>query len=173
MKKRILFLLVFCISTLLSSAQVTFIQTTKNNVLSKKYITFTIVDKATNYVLAKKPVKYNATDKMPTCYFTVDLPSGISSLRYGSRRMFVIHTLQNKEQDLALENNKSEDDIFFNRARFIVNAYDKQWNIYVDNDTVLFRSKADGRYLSIDATGDYKAVKDMADASHWKLYRIY
>lgn len=172
MKIKIQLLGLFCAFSLMASAQLSKVHTSKDDVLTKKYEEFVIVDEATNYVMAKSPVKYSAGNQMPSCYFTLDLPSGVTSLTPGTPRWFVIHTLEVSDEDWVLENNKAENDMFFGRGRFVVNAINKQWLIQVVNDKVVFKSRYNNKYLKIDENGDYKPVADMSQASKWKLYHV-
>ena len=157
------------------SAQMPSIHTEKSDVLAKKYKTFVLVDKATNYVLAKTPVKYDAGTDMPTCFFTVDIPEGLTEIAKGSHRFFVIHSLQETDEDWVLENSDSEKDIFFGRGRFVVNAATKQWFLTIDNDRVVIESRhgVPALYLAVDDSGDLKPVKEKSKASRWKLYYVY
>lgn len=169
-----MFILFITLSLFASSfAQLSTIHTSQQDLVSKNYKKFILVNENTGYAFGKQPVKFVPGGEMPECYFSVDLPANASSVAKGIPRDLVIHTTEVPSEDWVLENNRSEGDIFFGRERFVVNAIDKKWKVQVIDDVVIFQSKYDDNYLTIDQEGDLKRTSSMSDAARWKLYYVY
>jgi len=171
---RSIFILFITLSLCAASfAQLSNIHTSQKDLVAKKYTKFILVNENTGYALGKQPVKFTPGGEMPECYFSVDLPANAASLATGAPRDLVLHTTEVPSEDWVLENNRNEGDIFFGRGRFVVNDIDKQWKVQVIDDVVIFQSKYDNNYLTIDQEGDLKRTSSMPEAARWKLYYVY
>ncbi len=175
MKIAISFIVLFFV-IVSANGQLPSICTSDADAAVKKYKTFVMVDKTTGYVLAKTPVKYNPEDDMPTCYFTMDPKPENYRSATNELRKFVVHTLQQTDEQWVLENNLSEKDFFFGRLAYINNPVLRHWEFHPSGDYVIIRSSISGHgnvFLAVDAQGDLKPVNEKAKAAQWKLYYVY
>lgn len=174
MKFAILIILISVACSL--QAQLTSVTTDKISEASGNLTSFVVVDTETNYVMAKEPVKYNASNEMPTCYFTT-IPGTESGLTYGSkyRLMLINANLGVDGEHWIINDNKAEGKVIFSRRRFITPKHQGIWVPKIEDDCVIFLNIKGvtntnwGGYLTIDANGVFKTVKDYTQASRWKL----
>jgi len=146
------------------------IATTKEDALiNNKYISFIVVDDATNYVLSKTPMKYDAAAEMPLHFFTVENAAMLTQ----SERQFVIHNLLDDEYDWVLEDNPEEGEIFYSRSKFVMNGKTMSWKLVVRGERVLMKNVASGNFLKISEEGKLQRVSNETQASKWKLIHVY
>ncbi|MCD4773222.1 MAG: hypothetical protein K8R41_07570 [Bacteroidales bacterium] len=168
MKKRDV-LIVFIMFLSFSMIGQTYVHTSKENVIRKRFTNFTVVN-ANNYVLSKTPVKYDTKKEMPSCYFTID-PILIGK----EQRRFMIHNSPSEnlpDGDWVMTYNKDEDDVFFSKAKFVMNPENMKWSIIPDGDNVLIYSNCIYRktfYLGIDKEGHFTFTEAITDGAKWEL----
>lgn len=147
----------------------TYVHTTKENIIRKRFTTFTVVN-SNNYILTKTPVKYDTKKDMPTCYFTID-PILISK----EQRKFMIHDITTNNTvggDWVIAYNKDEKDVFFTKAKFVINPENMKWFIIMHDNKILIYSTCIWQkifYLGIDKEGNYTFTETVTDDAKWEL----
>jgi len=170
MKKLFIVLgLIILISAKMAEGLMNIATTKEDALINNKYISFIVVDDATNFTLAKTPVKYDASVKMPLHFFTVENAAMLTQ----SERQFVVHNLLDDEYDWVLEDNPEEGEIFYSRSKFVINGKTMSWKFIVRGERILMKNVASGNYLKITEDGKFQRVSDESQASKWKLIHVY
>jgi len=174
--KKILFLLVLSIvlmAAVSSDSLYTIVTSKENALVNKKYTTFIMVDDATNMALGKTPVKFDISKDMPLNYFTITLPENAAI----TQRVFTIHNIITEnnpdEYDWVLEDNPDENQVFYSRRKFVIQAKSMQWIMVVRGERVLIKNIRTGSFIKIEPNGNLTAIQDEASASKWKLIHVY
>ena len=168
MKKRNI-LIAFILFLSFSMFGQTYVHTSKEKIIRKKITNFTVLNN-NGYVLSKTPVKYNTKKEMPSCYFTID-PILIGK----EQRTFMIHNSPSEDLpdgDWVMTYNKDEDDVFFSKAKFVMNPENMKWFIVPDGDKLLIYSDCIWNkrfYLGIDKKGQFSFTEAITDEAKWEL----
>lgn len=146
-----------------------YVHTSKENVIRKKITNFTVVNN-NGYVLSKTPVKYDTKKNMPLCYFTID-PVLVNR---GKRRFMIHNTTTNISDggDWVMSYNNDEDDVFFSKAKFIVNPNNMKWFMVLQDEKILIYNTSKNKkifYLGIDINGNFTFTENITDDAKWEL----
>ena len=129
--------------------------------LTKKHKYFSIIETKQNLALGQKCVSSRSGSDLPYIYFQEAV--------FTPDRAVEIHLFDGNNQNMVLEHNKSENDIFFVKTKFVVGNYSKSWYVIVSGHSIMLKNCSSHKYLAINAKGDFYPVQERTDASHFEL----
>lgn len=154
----VLFLL---FSAQVSAQLVNVISTSPEDQLLKKFNHFSMVETEVDLAVGQKCVKAGNLSELPLLYF--------QEATFTPDRAIEIHFMNANSENMVLEHNKSENDIFFVKSRFVVGSYSKSWFVLVDSHSIVLKNCATHQFLGLNGEGDFYPVKELANASRFEL----
>jgi hypothetical protein len=153
----------FCLiqGSQLSAQTLSTVTTSKEEKIAKRIKYFSIVEKTNNYVVAQTCKQTTDLAEMPQCFLMDRMIS--------EKRTIEIHLLNSNLEDMVLEHNEAEDDVFFVKSKFVVNERTKSWHVLMDGYSVVFRNNESGMYLAINEEGDFYPASHVDKASRFEL----
>lgn len=154
-----IFLLLF--SAQVSAQLVNTISTSKEDQLIKKFNHFSMVETEVDLAVGPKCVAAKNISDLPLLFFNeaVFTPS----------RAIEIHFMNANSENMVLEHNKSESDIFFVKSRFVTTAPTKSWFVLLDGHSIVLKNCSSKQYLALNDEGDFYPVVDVTEASRFEL----
>jgi hypothetical protein len=156
------FIFIFFLFSVQVSAQlVNVISTSPEDQLLKKFNHFSMLETEVDLAIGQKCVKAENISDLPLLFF--------QEATFTPDRAIEIHFMNANSENMVLEHNKSEDDIFFVKSRFVVGNYSKSWFVLVDSHSIVLKNCATHQFLALSAEGDFYPVKEVANASRFEL----
>ncbi len=156
-----LFAFFLILSTQVSAQSVKVISTSAENQISKYFNHFSMVETEVNLAVGQKCVEATNLSDLPLLFF--------KEATLTSKRAVEVHFMNVNSENMVLEHNKSEDDIFFIKSRFVVGDYTKSWLVLIDDQSIVLKNCATHQFLGLNKEGDFHPVKEVADASRFDL----
>ncbi|WP_320018674.1 hypothetical protein [Labilibaculum manganireducens] len=156
-----LFAFFLLFSTQVSAQLVNVISTSAEDELIKKYNFFSMVEVESDIAVGQECVKVKNISDLPLLFF--------KEAMFTPNRAIEVHFMDANSENMVLEHNKSEDDIFFVKCRFVVGEYSKSWFVLLDDHAVVLENCATHKYLGLTEKGDFYPVNEVRDASRFEL----
>jgi hypothetical protein len=156
-----LFIFFLLFSAQVSAQLVSVISTSAEDQLIRKFNHFSMVETEIDLAVGQKCVKAKSISDLPLLFF--------KEAMFTLNRAIEIHFVGANRENMVLEHNKSEDDIFFVKSRFVVGNYSKSWFVLLDGHSIVLKNCATHKYLGLNEEGDFYPVKEVAKASRFEL----
>lgn len=156
-----IFIFFLLCSAQVSAQRVGVISTSAEEQLLKQFNHFSMVDTDVDLAVGLKCVKVKSISDLPLLFF--------KEATFTLDRAIEIHFMNANSENMVLEHNKIEDDIFFVKSRFVVGNYSKSWLVLVDGYSIVLENCASHKYLGLTEEGDLYPVKEVANASRFEL----
>jgi len=137
------------------------ISTSAEDQLIKKFNHFSMVETEVDLAIGLKCVKAKSISDLPLLFF--------KEAMFTPKRAVEVHLMDANSENMVLEHNKSEDDIFFVKSRFVVGNYSKSWIVLLDSYSIVLKNCASHQYLGLNEEGDFYPVKEVTKASRFEL----
>ncbi|WP_421919135.1 hypothetical protein [Marinifilum sp.] len=159
--KSLLFALLILGANLLSAQLLPTISTSKEEQLLKRFVYFSMLEKDVKLAVGQKCIEFENVSDLPLLFF--------SEAMFTAKRAIEVHFINVNNENMVLEHNKSEDDIFFVKSRFVVGEYTKSWFVLIDGHSIILRNCSSKKYLALNREGDFYPVDELSKASRFEL----
>lgn len=155
------FIFLFFFSAQVSAQLVSTISTSKEEQLIKKFNHFSMVETEVDLAVGQKCVAAKNISDLPLLFFNEAV--------FTTSRAIEVHFMDANSENMVLEHNKSENDIFFVKSRFVTTAPRKSWFVLLDGHSIVLKNCSTKQFLALNNEGDFYPVKEVAEASRFEL----
>lgn len=155
------FALFLLFSSQVSAQLVNVISTSVEDQLIKKFNHFSMVETDLDLVVGLKCVATKNSYDLPLLFFQEAI--------FTPNRAVEVHLLNENSENMVLEHNKSEDDIFFVKSKFVIGNGSKSWFVLLDAHSIVLKNCASQKYLGLSKDGNFYPEEELAKASRFEL----